>query len=969
MKKPLFNGNKKKLIIAIAAASAAIVLAVVLVLVLLLGGGKKKDYNVNGAADLLDATYIDQIEDGRVDYELLNSIAFQGNTYSIKWSVDVTEGVKLVVNGDVTKVDVDEASENDVDYTLTATVSDPNGNTATVKFYATLLKAKALIPVEITASPEEGTAYRLYVYQNDAKKDCYFNGNIAATYYLGSVEDYESAEAVKVYVEYKEGSTTEFYMYFEHVLDGKQYINVVEKWHKKNSVWTYNPEISGTPSNTYTYSTEYNTIISEVPARSVAEENYDAPQDTTQTIYFGNSGGTYTTIGSVEIEEFGKEGFVANLVTMESAKDKKPEEKVAFEKDSLLVKESFVGDQVVELSTYGKRYPDVKIDWTVVSGGELVSYADGKLTITAPTAETTATLKATISLGEKTETKEFTIILLNDTAKECTIPQALEAVDGTVVTVTGTVKSIKEAWNEQYENNSVYITDADGNELYVYRLKTKVDVGDEIKVTGSMATYSGNRQIGSGATAEILKEGQPPKECTISQALLEADNTYVVVAGTVKSIDEAWSTQYNNMCVTITDDTGAELYIYRLATQVNEGDEIKVTGTMATYKDARQIAQGATAEITKKAATPTECTITEALAAADDTYVAVTGTVKSVDYAWSDQYKNMSITITDDSNATLYIYKLATKVSEGDKVKVTGYMDTYNSERQIKAGATAEILPAEGGSTTTEYTIPQINNLADGTAVIVKGTVVEIREAWSSYNNMSVWIADEDGNRLQVYRMTTKVGLYDEITVTGTVSSYSEVKQIAQGATAEITKAHVCSTYTEASCTAAAKCTVCGVANGSPLEHYDGDDADTICDTCTLDLAIQTQTETFAIAANAGTLNDKTITWSSENFTFSAQQGSNNNAIRTSDTDHFRIYKGNIFTVAAKGTQKLMKIVVTCTSADYAAVLVESLASVSGVTATANGAVVTITFTGDATSLTFTTTAQVRVNNFEVTYA
>lgn len=89
-----------------------------------------------------------------------------------------------------------------------------------------------------------------------------------------------------------------------------------------------------------------------------------------------------------------------------------------------------------------------------------------------------------------------------------------------------------------------------------------------------------------------------PKEVTIAEALKAADGTQVIIAAKVKSVDTEWSTQYNNMSVTLEDATGT-LYVFRLATKVALLDEVIVTGTMATYYESRQIAQGATAEIVK----------------------------------------------------------------------------------------------------------------------------------------------------------------------------------------------------------------------------------------------------------------------------------------------------------------------------------------------------------------------------------
>ena len=95
-------------------------------------------------------------------------------------------------------------------------------------------------------------------------------------------------------------------------------------------------------------------------------------------------------------------------------------------------------------------------------------------------------------------------------SKEVTIPEALKAADGTEVIVSGRVIEADE-WNTQYNNMSVTIIDEDGNTLYIFRLGTQVTVGDIITVTGKMATYFENRQIGQGATAVVTGHVDPVK--------------------------------------------------------------------------------------------------------------------------------------------------------------------------------------------------------------------------------------------------------------------------------------------------------------------------------------------------------------------------------------------------------------------------------------------------------------------------
>lgn len=120
-------------------------------------------------------------------------------------------------------------------------------------------------------------------------------------------------------------------------------------------------------------------------------------------------------------------------------------------------------------------------------------------------------------------------------------------------------------------------------------------------------------------------------------------------------------------------------------------------------------------------------------------------------------------------------------------------------------------------------------------------------------------------------------------------------------------------------------------------------------------------TETMSIFANKGSLSNKVITWTGTNFTFSNAQGSSSTAIRTSDSDHFRIYANSTITFTAKNSKKFKKIEITCTSSSYATALKNTL----GDAATASGS--TVTWTGSAETVTKTATAQIRINKIVAT--
>ena len=358
--------------------------------------------------------------------------------------------------------------------------------------------------------------------------------------------------------------------------------------------------------------------------------------------------------------------------------------------------------------------------------------------------------------------------------------------------------------------------------------------------------------------------------------------------------------------------------------------------------------------------------ISDALAAADGKKVQVSGTV-SVAGAWNSSYGNMNVTIVDADGNELYIYRLATEVALGDIITVKGVMATYNDARQIAQGGTATIEGHDSSyDVIPEFTIPDAIKADDGTNVVVTGTVVKINGAWnSSYGNMNVTIADENGNELYVYRLATNVALNDIIKITGSMGTYGGARQIAEGSTAEIVGTHTCSNYSAATCLSGPKCVVCGTVNGDAIDH---NYVDGVCSGCGAAEGVETVSESLDIAASTGTYDStaKTITWASTGFTFVNAQASSTSSIRTSDTDHFRAYAKSETTISGS---KITKVVITCTSSSYATACAGSVTT-AGVTATVDGnnVVITVDNGGTLDAIVIVATAQWRLNNVEVTY-
>ncbi len=268
-----------------------------------------------------------------------------------------------------------------------------------------------------------------------------------------------------------------------------------------------------------------------------------------------------------------------------------------------------------------------------------------------------------------------------------------------------------------------------------------------------------------------------------------------------------------------------------------------------------------------------------------------------------------------------------------------------------------------------EMTIPEALAAADGKKVSVTGTVVEINTPFDDYyQNITVTIADENGKTLNLYRLAANVGLGDIITVKGKISTYNNSKQIAQGATAEIIGTHTCSKYTEATCTEAAKCVVCGKANGDPIDHTY---VDGVC-SCGAVQGVETVTagKTIAelITEYGWTSNTTKQSFNLDNnVTVKINGGSNTG--KAYEGNQIRIYAtdspaGTITITLAEGYE-LVSIKITTVAGTYAFLYVDGTTTdICNVSTPVSGSSVVLNSVKNGSD-----GKQVRVTAIEVTYA
>ena len=257
---------------------------------------------------------------------------------------------------------------------------------------------------------------------------------------------------------------------------------------------------------------------------------------------------------------------------------------------------------------------------------------------------------------------------------------------------------------------------------------------------------------------------------------------------------------------------------------------------------------------------------------------------------------------------------------------------------------------------------------ANGTKVTLKGTVSRFYEEWSSYGNCSPYIIDSEGNEILIFRTTTHVYIGDQITVTGTITPYNEVNQIAKdGSVVTVNVAHTCD-YLAANCLDAELCKYCQAvkAGSTPLGHTAAN-AEGKCDRCKIDLSANyvTKTLSFADKANRTSFDTSKQVWEQNGVKLTNNKGGSTSNV-ADYASPARFYKSSQIVIECKG---MAKIEFVCNNSSYANALQTSIVAGDGVTVSIVGSVVTISFEDAVDSFTIDSlsSGQVRVNELEVT--
>ncbi len=548
--------------------------------------------NLDSAKNFLKSKYNDEIVDGRANYEVVNSITDKNVTYTVVWSVDVNSGVSVEKGTDTTKIVIDKTLSTDLPYTLTGTITSPDGASTTITFKR-IATAAPLVPNAITAAPEQGTAYKFYIHQANLGKDLYMGGAAVNNYYFATLED--PAQAVDIYVENVEGG---FYMYYEATAIGNQYVNIIKT--------TYLDDGKEKTKIHVAYETTAKTVWSFDATNRTVVADFEG-----NTYYMG-ARGTYNTV------ELSKTSYLANagnyagcLVKVEERSKVSDADKVAHTLEELVFAATYAGEYDLTLAKELRMFPEVTLTWALTGSGASVN---GNVLSMNATASTTLTLKATATSGSVTSTKDIPIKAIPDTS--AAIVEAAFALEkdtsfGNKVTLSGIVSQIVSAYDSRYANVTVMMQ-VGGKDLECYRLSgdeaANIKVGDTITVEGTIKNYNGTIEFDQGCTLLSREAGNVPTYET-AEEILEA--AYALnpgesllgtqtLTGVITSVDTPYDSSYKNVTVTIVVDTFESMPIecYRVkgdgANVIAVGDTITVSGTITNFNGKIEFNQGCT---------------------------------------------------------------------------------------------------------------------------------------------------------------------------------------------------------------------------------------------------------------------------------------------------------------------------------------------------------------------------------------
>ncbi len=626
--------------------------------------------NLPNAKALLFNKYKPASKDGvttkAAAFEVINTVLVAGESYPVEWSVEVTTGaqdaVKVVPGSDGhVKVEVPEKPAEAVEFTLTATIKDTNGNSESVSFKYIVPKFRVNTFAEYVAAKggdnvvTEGVISGIIAKSLGASNNCIYFQDADGGYYaygmekdpitdlnlavgmtirVSGVKDvFNGTHEIKdvaveiVSTEKADVVATDYTERYQNAAD----LKVEELVYQQAMLVTIKGvEITGQEASNGYYKFKLGELESYI---RISGSTCPLTADEKAALIAAHSEHTGWIANVTGVICVYNGAFYLTPVSVDAFEyiglpEKSDAEKVEFEKGNLSIETTIAENTAIELPTAGVTYDQVAITWAVE--GDCAVIENGKLVITVPAdgSDATAILTATLTAGDSTDTVSFTLAV--SLPKDVTVLEAIEmgsAMEHNTYTsvkyyVTGI---ITEVYNTTYGN--MKIQDAQGNILTLYgtydatgenrydAMSVQPVAGDLITIYGVIGQYNDTPQIKNGWI--VAHDTTLSVKDAIDMGAAMEHNTYTpdkyVVTGV---ITEVYNDKYGNMY--ITDEAGNILTVYgtynadgtvrydALETKPVAGDTVAVYGIVGQYSGTPQIKNGWIVVHTPASSAPTD---------------------------------------------------------------------------------------------------------------------------------------------------------------------------------------------------------------------------------------------------------------------------------------------------------------------------------------------------------------------------
>lgn len=595
------------------------------------------------AKNAFEKTYTTDLipEETDVDFTVPKSVPY-GGLYSFPITWTVSDSRITVDNHSDSEylINVPEESPAEIKYTLTATITADDGSKETVEFERTVpefklydydgyVKAAKNSTVNIDGIvtailPKDNGASNSGIYMNTVDKDGNPNGGVYVYNPKASTSDLKIGMTVRV------AGKKDLYNGTHEIVNARRF-TILDKTIKTVNPVDYTEAYKNAKDLTDETLTGKQSMLVTIKGVDIREIGSDP------TYYYFSLDGkkTYVRISSsscplttAEQEAFtktftenkGSRADVTGIVTIFSGKfyltpatvnvftniekvNYTPEQKVDRAINDLSIDTVIERSGDVTLADKSELHEDVTITWafkegttptTAVLDNNVIKYTQGA-------KDENVELVATFKSGNITKTANYVVAvkkLAANTFIKMALDAASELADKATTTesyiLIGTVSRIKDAYSEQYKNISFYLSDG-VQEVLVYRYN--LDDAKDIKVGDSLAIAAPMKKYGSDleAVSKFVKLNVTDIATAVAAGIAGTGEDGTMVYGQITKIGTAYSADYKNITVTITDSTG-NIDCFRLkgGEDLKVGDYILVTGKPSAYKGAAQMAAGAT---------------------------------------------------------------------------------------------------------------------------------------------------------------------------------------------------------------------------------------------------------------------------------------------------------------------------------------------------------------------------------------